>query len=83
MYFGFLYPVRCCLQYSITSASVSAGSLRTTNTLTASPARSSATPIAAHSSTPGCDATTASISFGYTLKPDTMIMSFLRSTIFV
>ena len=27
-------------------------------------------------------ATTCSISFGYTLKPDTRIMSFLRSTIF-
>ena len=32
--------------------------------------------------TPGQPVATASISFGYTLKPETMIMSFLRSTIF-
>jgi hypothetical protein len=30
----------------------------------------------------GIIATTSSISFGYTLKPETRIMSFLRSTIF-
>ena len=39
------------------------------------------TPTTPHSSTPECDATTLSISLGYTLKPDTRIMSFLRSVI--
>src|SRR3546814_304682 len=32
-----------------------------------------------HSSTPGCPASTASTSAGYTLNPDTKIKSFLRS----
>ena len=35
--------------------------------------------MAATSATPGCIATTSSIWFGKTLKPETMIMSFLRS----
>jgi hypothetical protein len=38
-------------------------------------------PITSHSSTPGWLDTTASTSFGKTLNPDTVIMSFLRSTI--
>src|SRR6266496_1544697 len=78
---GHLYPVRCSRQCFITSAAVSAGSFLTTKRFTASPDFASGTPTAAHSRTPGCMTTTASISFGYTLKPDTRIMSFLRSTI--
>ena len=38
------------------------------------------TPMAATSSTPSMLAMTSSTSLGYTLKPDTRIMSFLRST---
>ena len=51
--------------------------------LMASPCFSSATPMAAHSTTPGHSETTFSSSFGKTLKPLTLIMSFLRSTILV
>ena len=51
----------------------------TTTTFTASPERSSRTPIAAASSTPGCIVKTSSISLGNTLNPETTIMSFLRS----
>jgi len=40
-----------------------------------------AIPITAASRIFGCVASTSSISFGKTLKPDTMIISFLRSTI--
>ncbi|MNT98114.1 hypothetical protein D3C72_2406230 [compost metagenome] len=53
----------------------------TTNRATASPVFSSGTPMQAHSITPGQAVATASISFGYTLKPETMIMSLMRSTI--
>ena len=52
------------LQCSSTSCSVSCGSFFTTNTFGTSPECSSGTPITAHSSTPGCIATTCSISFG-------------------
>ncbi|MNP81028.1 hypothetical protein D3C76_1792840 [compost metagenome] len=54
--------------------------LATMKILIASPDFSSGTPMAAHCSTPGRVASTSSSSFGYTLKPDTRIMSFLRST---
>ena len=74
--------VNSCLQCSRICSTVRLGSLRTTNTFTASPALASGTPMHAHSSTPGHEETTSSTSFGYTLKPETMIMSFLRSTIF-
>ena len=53
----------------------------TTTIFTASPDFSSGTPIAATSITFGFIITTSSTSFGNTLKPDTMIMSFLRSVI--
>ncbi|ODN65340.1 hypothetical protein BA763_11930 [Burkholderia cenocepacia] len=66
-------------QCASTSSAVSDGSRRTTNTLIRSPCTSSGMPIAAASLMPGCITSTSSISFGYTLKPDTRIMSFLRS----
>ena len=50
------------------------------NSATTSPDLSSGCATAATSSTPGICATTPSTSFGYTLKPDTRIMSFLRSS---
>ena len=53
----------------------------TTKTLTISPDTSWGTPMAAASKTPSCIASTSSTSLGYTLKPETIIMSFLRSTI--
>ena len=58
-----------------------AGSFLTTKSFTASPDFGSCTLTAAASRTPGCIMTTSSISFGNTLKPDTTIMSFLRSVI--
>jgi len=39
------------------------------------------TPIAALSRIAGCVASASSTSRGYTLKPETMIISFFRSTI--
>src|SRR5205085_4618663 len=83
MYLGTLYPVKFWRQYFMTSSSVRIGSLFTTKTLMASPCFSSATPMAAHSTTPGHREITFSSSFGKTLKPLTRIMSFLRSTILV
>src|SRR6185312_7132143 len=62
------------------SCSVSSGFFFTANSFTASPERSSGTPTTAHSSTPPCFIATSSTSLGNTLKPDTEIMSFLRST---
>ena len=45
--------------------------------LTAWPVRKSGTPITAASSTPGCSMVMSSTSLGNTLKPETLIMSFL------
>ena len=53
----------------------------TITAFTASPAFSSGMPTAAHSRMPGICVITSSTSLGYTLKPLTRIMSFLRSTI--
>src|SRR5262249_35091446 len=61
---GHLYPVRCSRQCASSASAVSVASFLTAKSLTASPDLASGTPIAAHSSTPGCIATTASISFG-------------------
>src|SRR5690606_37587777 len=61
---GTLYPVSWALQCSITASFVSSGSFFTITTFTASPDFTSGTPTTPHSSTPGCDATTPSISFG-------------------
>ena len=62
---------------------VRVGSLRTTNSFTTSPECSSGTPTAAHFAHARMHhGITSSTSFGYTLKPDTRIMSFLRSTMF-
>src|SRR5690606_29856576 len=77
---GTLYEVTCLRICAMRSSSVSAGSLRTTYSATTSPDLSSGTPIAALSNTPGWLEATSSTSFGYTLNPDTLIMSFLRSS---
>ena len=50
------------------------------NALTASPVVSSGTPTTATFSIFSCRYRTSSMSVGYTLNPDTMIMSFFRST---
>lgn len=76
MSFGTLYAVSSLRQKSISSSLVKDGSLRTTKTLIASPVFSLATPIQATSKTLSLLATTSSISFGYTLKPDTTINLF-------
>ena len=60
----------------------SPGSFLTTNSATTSPESGSGCATAATSSTPGCSAATLSTSLGYTLKPDTRIMSFLRSSMY-
>jgi hypothetical protein len=59
-----LVAVNSRLQYSASASLVGLLSRRTTNSMTASPDFSSGTPTAAHSSTPGWLATTASISLG-------------------
>ena len=56
-------------------------SRRTTNAFTASPVLSSGTPITATFAIFGFRYMASSISFGYTLKPETRIISFSRSTI--
>src|SRR5215813_14461231 len=79
---GTLYAASSRRQCAITSVSVRAAPRAcATNSLTASPVFSSGRPTQAHSTTPAQAAATASTSFGNTLKPETMIMSFLRSTI--
>jgi len=66
---------------TICSAVASSPSRSTMNAFTASPVRSSGTPTTATFSILGWRYRTCSMSVGYTLNPETMIMSFLRSTI--
>src|SRR5262249_47811252 len=80
--FGTLYAESWFRQCAFRSASVSvAPGALATNKRTAAPVLSSGRPTQAHSATPAQAATTASTSLGKTLNPETMIMSFLRSTI--
>ncbi len=53
----------------------------TMTAFTASPDFASGTPTTPHSRMPGIVTTTLSTSLGYTLNPDTRIMSFLQSVI--
>src|SRR5215471_9181228 len=79
---GTLYAASWRRQCAITSVwlTLAPGAL-TRKSLTASPVFSSGAPTQAHSAIPAQVAATASTSVGYTLKPETRIMSFLRSTI--
>src|SRR2546426_6368852 len=80
--FGRLNGARCFSQCARMSSAVAvAPGFRTTNALTSSPLIGCGMPIAAASITAGCVASASSTSRGYTLKPETMIISFLRSTI--
>src|SRR5439155_268591 len=54
------------------------GALGTTNATTRAPHRSSGSPTTATSRTPGCRASTSSISTGWTFSPPLMIMSSTR-----
>ena len=65
---------------TISSAVASSPLRRTMKAFTASPVVSSGTPTTATFSIFSWRYSTCSMSVGYTLKPETMIMSFLRST---
>jgi hypothetical protein len=67
------------LHHSMTSASVSESSLRTTTASGDSPHFADGTPMTPTSATPGWDSTTFSISAGYTFSPPEISMSFTRS----
>src|SRR3546814_2376194 len=62
------------------SSSTDRSGRTTTKAFTASPECGWGTPITATSATAGCCAMTSSTSPGYTLKPETMIRSLVRST---
>ena len=65
---------------SCSSALVRVASFFTANSFGVSPECASGTPTTAHSRSPPWLMATSSTSFGNTLKPETLIMSFLRST---